>query len=111
MTDENDVDVVLFELVDIDILVLGPFTGHQSLEVDFWITFSDDDLFFLFDNNGLFDFNRLFVFGFIFFLLFIKSEIMTFLNLLNVFDLNFVEILANRVCGSSISFHRFIEKV
>jgi hypothetical protein len=28
MTDENDVDVVLFELVNIDVFVLGPISGH-----------------------------------------------------------------------------------
>ena len=91
MSDENDVNIVFFELVDVNVLVLGPFSGHQGFEVDFRVTLSDDHLFFLFNDDRFFDFNRLFVFGFIiFFLLFIKSEIVTFLNLLNVLNLNFV---------------------
>lgn len=59
VTDENDVDILLFELVNIDIFILWPLGSHEGLNIDFRISLSDDYLFFFF-NWGLFNLGDLF---------------------------------------------------
>lgn len=71
MANKDDVDVFLFKLVNVNIFVLGPLSGHESLNVNLWVAFSDNDFFFLFDNNFL-GLRLLLIFlGFILFFLFL----------------------------------------
>ncbi len=87
MTDEDKVDVFLLEHVNVDVLVLGPVGAHEGLNTDFWVAFSDDDLLFFLDNNGLF--NLLFFLGRLisFFILLVELKIVTGLFLTHVVDL------------------------
>jgi hypothetical protein len=112
MADKDDVNVVFFELIDFDVLVLWPLSGHECLKADLWIAFPDDDFLFFFNSDWLFYFLGFFVFGFFgFFLFFIKFEIITFFNLLNVLNLSIVEFLTKRIGKHTIRLHGCIERI
>lgn len=59
VSNENDVNILLFELVNIDVFILWPLSGHESLNVNFRISLSNDYLFFFF-NWSLFNLGDLF---------------------------------------------------
>ncbi len=112
VADKDDVNVVFFELINFDILVLWPLSGHECLKADLWIAFPDDDFLFFYSRDWLFGLLGLFVFGFLcFFLFFIKFKIIAFLNLLNVLNLSIVEFLTKRIGKHTIRLHGCIEHI
>lgn len=107
MPNEDDVNVVLFEKVDIDVFVLCPLSRHQILDVDLWITFSYNNFFFLLGNDWFFDLLWLLILGnfSLFFLFLIKFKIISLFLLLDVINLSFVELFSDWVCSVSIGLH------
>lgn len=83
VSNENDVDILLFELVNIDVFILRPLSSHEGLNIDFRVALSNDNLFFFFNWSFFNLSNWLFLLRLICFLfLFIKFKIVSGLLLL-----------------------------
>lgn len=111
MTDEDKVNVFFLENVNVDVLVLGPIGSHEGLDVDFWVTFSDDDLLFFFDNNGLF--NLLLFLGRLisFFILLVELKIVARLFLAHVVNLSIEKFLTERIGCLSVCDHGIFKDI
>jgi len=112
MTNENDVDIFLFELINVNIFILSPLSIHESLNVDFRISFSNNYLLFFFNWSSFNLSNWLILLRFIsFFFFLIKLKIIAGLFFLKIIHLSIVKLLSNTICILSISVHGFIENV
>lgn len=112
MTNENNVDILLFELVNIDVFILRPWSGHKCLDINLWVSLSDDYLLFFFD-WGLFNLGDwFFLDGFLsFFCFFVHFEVMTGLFFLNVVHLYVIEFFSETISIFSVSVHNIIEDI
>lgn len=82
------------------------------MDVDFWVSFSDDDLLFLLNRGYFFYLLRFLVLGFLFLFVFlVKSEIVTRLFFGHVVDLGLIEFLSEGIGGGSVCFHSGLELI
>lgn len=112
MTNENDVDIFLFKLINVNIFILSPLSIHESLNVNFRISLSNDYLLFFFNWSSFNFSNWLILLRLIsLFFLFIELKIIAGLFFLKVIHLCIVKFFTNTICILPISVHGFIENV
>lgn len=111
VSDKDDIDVLLFKLINFDIFIFWPLGSHKSLNVDLWVTFSDDDFLFLLDRS-LFDLGLFFLLRLIsFFFLFVEFKIIAWLFFLKIVHLNIIEFLSKFISVFTVLIHSFIEDI